>query len=87
MILSAEITLYPLQEDFYPPIKATIDRLKSFDSITVNAFATATVLMGEYDVVMDAIKDTIAWSHHEFGRCVFIVKFLPGYEALDSQNV
>ncbi|PCK08305.1 MAG: histidine kinase [Alteromonadaceae bacterium] len=86
MILSAEITLYPFQEDFKPPIKATIKRLQSFTNITVNSFATATVLMGEYDLVMDAIKETMAWSHQEFGRCVFIVKFLPGYEALDSKD-
>jgi len=82
VILSAELTFYPFQETYIPPIKTTIEHLNSFAGIKVQTFPTATVLMGDYDLVMDAIKDTIAWSYREFGRCVFIAKFIPDYNAL-----
>jgi len=84
MILSVELTLYPLQDAYLPAIQTTIEHLNSFAGVKVETFPTATILMGDYDVVMDAIKDTVAWSYSEFGRCVFIAKFLPEYQALDA---
>ena len=83
MILTVELTLYPFNESYIPPIKTTIERLNTYEGIQVQTFPTATVLMGDYDIVMDALKDCMAWSHREFGRCVFIAKFIPGYEALN----
>lgn len=81
MILSAEITLYPLQDDYLPIIKATINKLNSFSNISIYTVPTATILIGEYDEVMDAIKETVKWSYESYGKCVFITKYLPGYEA------
>jgi uncharacterized protein YqgV (UPF0045/DUF77 family) len=81
MKLSAELTLYPLQEDYLTIIKATIDKLNQFDEISVNTFPTATILVGDYDVVMSAVSETVKWSYEQFGKCVFLAKFLPGYIA------
>ena len=81
MILSAEITLYPLQDNYLPIIKATIEKLNSFRDISVSTVPTATILVGDYDLLMDAIKQTIEWSYNTYGKCVFVAKFLPGYEA------
>ena len=82
MILSAEITLYPFNEDYLPPIKAYIEKLNQYPDIQVETYPTATVVMGEYNRVMDVIRDSIAWSHENFGKVVFITKFIPGYQAL-----
>ncbi|WP_086929509.1 YkoF family thiamine/hydroxymethylpyrimidine-binding protein [Agarilytica rhodophyticola] len=82
MILSVELTLYPFNESYLTPIKKTIEHLNSFDDIKIQTFPTATILMGEYEHVMDVLKETMAWSHQQFGRSVFVAKFLPGYEAL-----
>ncbi len=83
MLLSVELTYYPFQESYIPPIKTTIDHLNSFKGVQVQTFPTATVLSGEYDSVMDAVKDTVAWSFREFGRSVFIAKFIPGTDVLE----
>lgn len=80
MKLTAEISMYPLNEDFIPPIDAVIEKLNSFPSIQVNTFATATTLIGDYDTVMDALKETLAWSHEKHGKAVFVTKLIPGYE-------
>lgn len=81
MKLSAEITLYPLQDDYLPAIKGTIDKLNSYSNITVNTFPTATILVGDYQIVMSAIQEVVAWSYTTFGKCIFITKFIPDYEA------
>ena len=81
MKLTAEISMYPLREDFIPPIDAVIAKLNSFTEMQVNTFATATTLIGDYDYVMAAIKETLAWSYDEFGTAVFVTKLIPGYDA------
>ena len=82
MMLSVEITLYPLQDDYLPSIKAVIEKLNTFADIEVQTFPTATILMGDYDLVIDAIKETMRWSTEEFGKLIFVTKFLPNYSAL-----
>ncbi|WP_045856236.1 YkoF family thiamine/hydroxymethylpyrimidine-binding protein [Teredinibacter purpureus] len=82
MKLSVELTLYPLQNDYLPIIVETIEKLNTYEGVDVNTVPTATILAGEYSAVMFAINDVIAWSFNRYGKCVFVAKFLPGYEAL-----
>lgn len=84
MQLSAEITLYPLQEEYLTAIKATIEKINTFSDLKIKTFPTATIVMGEYQKVMSAIQETVRWSYENYGKCVFIVKYLPDYEALSS---
>jgi uncharacterized protein YqgV (UPF0045/DUF77 family) len=81
MIMTAEITMYPFQEDFIPPIKAFIEKLGTADMLQVDTYPTCTVLVGEYDVIMDVLKESMAWSHRESGKAVFVSKFILGYPA------
>ena len=81
MYMTAEISMYPLREDYIPPIKAVIKKLNSFADLQVQTFATGTTLGGEFETVMQAISETLAWSHAEYGRAVFVAKFIPGYRA------
>lgn len=82
MILSAEITMYPLQDEYLSAIQAIIKKLNTYDGIQIQTFPTATILMGDYDLVMDALKEAMRWSVEECGKAVFVTKFLPGYSAL-----
>jgi len=80
MQLTVEISMYPLQDNYIPAIKAVIEKLNSFSGIKVHTFATATILVGDIDTVMAAIKETLAFSHAQHGRAVFVTKFIPAYE-------
>ena len=82
MKLTAEISLYPNHQDFIPPIDSFIERLNQYDDVQVQTFPTATIVMGEYDRVMDILKFEMKAHREEHGMGVFVTKFIPGYEAL-----
>lgn len=83
MKLSAELTLYPLQDYYLDIIKATIDKINSYPDVEVSTVPTATIIVGEYQDVMTVINEVVAWSFETYGKCVFIAKFLPGYNAFE----
>ena len=82
MKLSAEITMYPLQDKYLPIIEDFIDHLKIYKDITLEVFPTSTVIMGNFDVVMEVVSSSIKWSANNRDKAVFVAKFLPNYEAL-----
>lgn len=82
MKLSAEITMYPLQDDYLPRIKAFIDELAKAQNVQRETYPTCTVLTGDYDEVTALIHRLLRWSHEKLGKAVFVIKYLPGYEAI-----
>jgi uncharacterized protein YqgV (UPF0045/DUF77 family) len=55
MRVAVDISLYPLDEDFIPPIKDVIERLNGYEFVEVATNPMSTQLRGEFDVVMDAL--------------------------------
>lgn len=82
MKISVDISLYPNQENFIPPIKDFIDQLNQYDDVKVQTFPTSTVVMGDFDRVMDILKVEMKAHREKHGMGVFVTKFLPAYEAL-----
>lgn len=82
MKVSVDISLYPNQADFIPPIKDFIAQLNQYDDIQVQTFPTATIIMGDFDRVMDILKVEMKAYREKHGMGIFVTKFLPGYEAL-----
>ena len=76
MRVAVDISLYPLDQDFIPPIKDVIERLNSHNGIEVVTNPMATQLRGEYDVVMDALKAEIGRTFDELPKAVFAIKIL-----------
>lgn len=56
MKISVELTLTPLQDDFEPPIINFIKSLRS-SGLTVLENPLSTQVYGDYDTVMDVIKE------------------------------
>jgi len=82
MTLTAEISNYPLDADFEPIILDFINRCKKHD-VTVKVNATSTHIQGEYDLVMQVIKDEMRTSYERFGMMIFVIKYLQGELNLD----
>ena len=81
MQVSIDISLYPNQENFIPPIKDFIEQLNQYSDIDVQTFPTATIVIGDFDRVMDILKIGIKTYREKHGMDVFVTKILPGYEA------
>ncbi|MCK9469878.1 MAG: histidine kinase [Porticoccaceae bacterium] len=82
MLLTAEITLYPLQDEYLPVIKAFLAQLGEVAGLKLETFPTCTVISGEFDLVYGTLGDMMRWSQETLGKSVFVVKFLPGFGAL-----
>lgn len=79
MILSVEISMYPFQQDYIPPIKGFIERLNTVDGLRVTTTATSTLVTGNFDLVMRTLGDLLRWSYDTYGKAVYVAKFLPGF--------
>lgn len=78
MHVAVELSLYPLTEDYIPPILDFIDRLKARPGLAVDANSMSTQLSGEFDAVFDALRAEIAASLAGRERAVFVMKVLGG---------
>ena len=76
MRVAVDISLYPLDADFIPPIKDVIERLNQHADIEVVTNPMATQLRGEYETVMDALKKEIGVTFEELPKAVFAIKIL-----------
>lgn len=75
MIVSIEISYYPLKDEFIPPIKDFIDRLNMHSSITVKTSGMSTQVFGKYFEVMEILTQEIHRSF-ELPHSVFILKIV-----------
>lgn len=80
MQITVELSMYPFKEDYKTHIKDFIDEINKRSGMVINTFPTATLVYGEYGLVMDTLKKMIAWSYDTHGRQVFVAKFIPGHE-------
>ena len=76
MRVAVDISLYPLDRDFIPPIKDVIDRLNARDSLEVVTNPMSTQIRGEYDDVMQALNAEIRGTFEQLPKAVFAIKIL-----------
>ncbi|MBY6191515.1 YkoF family thiamine/hydroxymethylpyrimidine-binding protein [Microbulbifer agarilyticus] len=78
MQLSVEISMYPLKDEYIPAIKDFIQRLNEHPQLQVISNTMSTQVFGDYDVVMDILKAEMRKSWEQFGRAIFVCKFIDG---------
>ena len=76
MKLTAELSLYPLLDDYIPAIDAMIADLNQQPDLKVQTNAMSTQISGDYATVFGAIQTTLAQSAERFGRQVLVCKFI-----------
>ena len=76
MRVAVDISLYPLSENFIPPIKNVIERFNDYPDIEVTTNRMSTPIRGEYDVVMDVLKRELKTSFEQLPKAVFAIKIL-----------
>jgi len=78
MRTAIDISLYPLDSDYIPPIKAFIERLNTYPELEVSTNALSTHVSGEHQRVFEILAKETAVTFAEAGRKVFVMKVIGG---------
>lgn len=78
MRTAVEISLYPLDRDYVPPIKDFIERVNRHPELTVVTNALSTQISGEHDAVFAALAQETRVTFGAEHRAVFVMKVLGG---------
>jgi uncharacterized protein YqgV (UPF0045/DUF77 family) len=78
MRTAVEISLYPLDADYVPPIKDFIERLNAHAGLTVGTNAMSTQVAGEHALVFAALEQETRRTFEADRRAVFVIKVLGG---------
>ena len=76
MRVAVDISLYPLDADFIPPIKDVIERLNAYPGLEVVTNPMSTQLRGDYEDVMAALNKEIKVTFDRVPKAVFAMKIL-----------
>jgi uncharacterized protein YqgV (UPF0045/DUF77 family) len=76
MEIGVEISLYPLNADFIPPIQGFIDRLNARARLKVVTNSMSTQVFGEYDDVFGVLVPEIRKTFETNAKAVFVMKVL-----------
>lgn len=76
MQVAVDISLYPLDADFIPPIKDIIARLDARRGIEVEKNRMSTQIRGEYDVVMPVLSQEIRATFESVPQAVIAIKIV-----------
>ncbi|MGE5383599.1 MAG: hypothetical protein ACM3PX_09250 [Omnitrophica WOR_2 bacterium] len=75
MIISVELSYYPLHEEYKKPILQFIDDLKQNKNLTVRKNTMATQVFGEFEEVMATITNCISKAF-TLPHSVFVMKVI-----------
>ena len=76
MRVAVDLSLYPITDDFIPPIDDVIERLNEHAELEVETNRMSTQVRGEYEVVMDALMREIGRTFENVPKAVFVMKIL-----------
>ena len=76
MEIGVEISLYPLNANFIPPIQDFIDRLNLGKRLKVVTNSMSTQVFGEYDDVFGVLVREIRTTFENNAKAVFVMKVL-----------
>lgn len=82
MKLTAELSLYPLHENYIEIITTFIDHARQYSDVALVTNAMSTQLCGDYQRVMELVSQVLLHSYNSFGKQVLVCKFIPGELAL-----
>jgi len=76
MNIGVEISLYPLQEDYIPPIRGFIERLNADGRFRVVTNDMSTQVLGRYEEVMEALTRELRPTFERDRKSIFVMKVL-----------
>ena len=84
MRITAEISLYPLRDDYIPTVQSFIHGIREAPGLEVTVNQMSTQLSGELHDVSRAVEQAIEQSFRAGGPQVLVAKFLNADLPLDE---
>jgi len=84
MEIGIEMSLYPLNADFIPPIQGFIDRLNERARFKVITNSMSTQVFGEFDDVFRVLVPELKKTFETNDKAVFVMKVLGPYQPVDG---
>lgn len=86
MNLSVELSMYPLQNDYKPKIVTFLDYLnENANNVEIRTSNMSTRVFGDFDEVNKLLNGAMKKSMQDFGKIVFVAKYLEG-DARELKN-
>lgn len=79
MDIAVEISLYPLDQDFIPPIQDFIDRLNRHAGLQVTTNHLSTQVFGDHDRIFEVLRQEMAGTFASGAKAIFVTKFIGPY--------
>jgi uncharacterized protein YqgV (UPF0045/DUF77 family) len=76
MDIGVEISLYPLEREYIPPIQDFIDRLNADPRLRVETNSMSTQVFGSYEDVFAALRREMRPTFERDTKAVFVLKVL-----------
>jgi len=76
MEIGVEISLYPLHQQYIPPIKDFIDRLNVHSGLRIVTNSMSTQVFGDYDLLMRTLVRELRLTFEGNDKAVFVMKVL-----------
>lgn len=76
MRVAVDISLYPLADEFLPPIRDIVERLNNKTSVDVQTNAMSTQIRGDFDEVMGILNEEIRTTFELCPKAVFAIRIL-----------
>jgi len=77
MIVTVEMSLYPLQEAYGEKIMHFLEKIQSVTGINMQTNSMSTLITGDYDTIMQMLQEEIRSVFHD-QKAVFIIKISNG---------
>ena len=78
MQITVDISMYPLDADYKPPIKAFVRQLREYAQLETVTNQMSTQVRGEFDAVMGAVNTCMKQAMAGNDKVVFVTKCLNG---------
>jgi len=76
MDVAVEISLYPLQQDYLPAIRAFIRRLGAEPQLRVESTSMSTQIVGNYELIMPLLTRELRTALAGIPRSVVVMKLM-----------
>lgn len=76
MNISAELSLYPLSDDYIAIVKGYLADLNRFEGLEVRTHALSTEIFGDFETVMQAIQSATKTVFDADPAAVLVAKYL-----------